>query len=103
MGRNTMRSDSGEMVETAECTKCGRRENINLLDGGGPEFGKAENALECIACYGREWSPWAVADLKRSVCHGLADLYERYSEAHLRGDTDAAQSSASKAEGRADD
>jgi len=65
------------MITTAIFTNCGRVENINLLDGGGEDFGKEEDALECIACYGPGWLPLCDDDLRESIC---ADLQSKYWE-----------------------
>lgn len=79
MGRTIYRkSVSVQPIVKACCTNCGRVENIDLLDGGGPDFGKEPNALECIACYGPGWLPMASIDAHPSVCPDLAPLYQRH-------------------------
>lgn len=67
-------------IHLAKCTACGRVENIDLLDAGGPEFGKSHNALECIACYGPDWLPAMEITAHASACPDLAPAYRQFAD-----------------------
>lgn len=71
-------------IEVAHCTKCGRPENINLLDGKDDGTGDF-NLLECIRCYGEDWAPCGYTHLGQSIRSDLSDAYEHWLEAHSKG------------------
>jgi len=67
------------------CQTCGREEIIELLDAKpSPDVPKEgwERDLECIVCYGPDWMPRAMGDLKHSINPELRPLYAEFEAIH---------------------
>lgn len=77
-------------LDTAQCSKCGVTENINLLDGVVTYDGRDTGYLGCIKCYAAltneagnpnsTWSPLSIADIKSSIAPELKLYYEGWRE-----------------------
>ena len=71
MGKRKVKA--GAIVCLGTCDKCGKQENINLLDSkddGSGDF----TILECIACYGSLWQPCGSA-FEESIRPELTKMY----------------------------
>ena len=59
------------------CDKCGEPETIELLDGGGEDFGLREDELRCVLCH-PNWDMNSDDDAALSVNPKFARAYKLY-------------------------
>ena len=70
--------DTTRANDVGTCTKCGKREHMELLDGVLDRKGNDTGQVLDIACYGPGWAPTGIESFQFSVRPDLTPMYEAW-------------------------